>query len=107
MTQLPERPFTIIDVLDEFARRDIKIRYVDGRLTWDAPPGAMTPGLRVAATFVKEKLVAAAIGAKTGHRWVACPACGEAVLTAKAGGRCRLTPGCKGRYGVEPGEATG
>jgi hypothetical protein len=41
----------------------------------------------------------AAEGARTGHEWLACDACGERQLLRpeKAGRACHVTHGCKGR----------
>lgn len=96
-----------LDVLDDLARLGARLGVADGRLTIDAPAGAVTAEHLDAVRLDRELVVAVVLGWRTGHRLIPCNICGHASmvnLNAETWPTCRLTPGCGGRHA--PAEPT-
>ncbi len=75
-----------------------------GRLSTDAPRGAITDDIAIAVRSHRDLIVAALIGRRTGHAFGRCTTCAEESMVAidrTTWPRCRMTPGCQGRH--QPG----
>lgn len=87
-------PATVAEALQVLARLGARLRMNDGCLETTAPDGANL--LAVVLVEQGRRLAWAVAGTETGHTWCRCAVCGEERLVA-APGRCRITPGCRGR----------
>ena len=82
--------------LDVLQRAGVKLgRTSSGEVLAVGLPAALEP---LVERYRAELVFAVAVaGARTGHRLRVCDTCHREALTAKAGGRCRMTPRCKGK----------
>ena len=90
-----------LQLLEVLAGLDVRLAVDAGRLTVDAPAGAMTPELVAELRSHRDIVVAALRGAVTGHTLAACDTCGEVSMIQtrpKKWPACRMTPGCAGHH---------
>jgi hypothetical protein len=91
---------TVVELLERLAEQGIELVWWDtaGAL-WSAPPPA---GALPWVAALGPELAWAVEGARTGHRWGACSACGRCQLrkpTPKRSAGCQMTPRCQGEVG--------
>jgi hypothetical protein len=79
---------TLVDVLDEFDARDIRVALSAGTrgpgplLHTDAPTGAIDADLAAAIRQHRDMLIAVILGRATGHAPAPCTVCGQISLVA-------------------------
>jgi hypothetical protein len=106
---------TALATLATLERRGFQVAVADsGRLTVNAPRGAVTADLAEDIRTHRDLIVWTLLGRITGHQWCPCDACGQAVLLDPQPRRarklvwpkCRLTLRCPGRYTDPKGART-